>query len=58
MNKLKEKILKGALKSLEIVGIDNIKKIIRNSEEEKREQGLLFCGSTDIPPFRNIYFGN
>ncbi len=54
MNDLKEKILRGALKSLESVGIDNLKKVIRNSEEEKREHGLLFCGATDIPPFGNI----
>lgn len=54
MNGLKEKILQGALKSLESAGIDNLKKVIHNSEEEKREQGLLFCGSTDVPPFGDL----
>lgn len=54
MNELKEKILQGALKSLETVSMDKLKKVIRTSEEEKREHGLLFCGSTDIPPFENV----
>lgn len=54
MNDLKEKILQGVLKSLETIGTDKLKKLIRMSEEEKREHGLLFCGSTDIPPFENV----
>ena len=54
MNDLKEKILQGASKSLETFSIDKLKKIIITSEEEKREHGSLFCGTTDIPPFGNI----
>lgn len=54
MNDLKEKILQGVLKSLETISTDKLKKLIRTSEEEKREHGLLFCGSTDIPPFENV----
>ncbi len=54
MNDLKEKILQGTLKSLETVSMDKLKKVIHISEEEKREHGLLFCGSTDIPPFGDI----
>jgi len=54
MSDLKKKILQGTSKSLETIGIDKLKKVIRMSQEEKREHGLLFCGDTDIPPFGNI----
>lgn len=54
MNNLKEKILQDTLKSLETFSIDKLKKVIRISEEEKRERALLFCADTDIPPFGNI----
>lgn len=55
MDILKEKILQGTLRSLETFSIDKLKKIIIASEQEKREHGSLFCGTTDIPPFGNIY---
>lgn len=54
MNDLKKKILQGTSKSLETIGINKLKRIIHDSEEEKCEHGLLFCSSTDIPPFENI----
>jgi len=54
MNVLKEKILQGALRSLETFSIDKLNDIINKSEKEKREYGLLFCGSTDEPPFGNL----
>ena len=51
MNNLKEKILDGVLKSLENFSINKLNDIIIRSENEKREYGILFCGSTDEPPF-------
>lgn len=53
MDKIKEKILHGTLKSLGTVGIYNLKKVILKSEEEKREHALLFCG-IDTSPFEKI----
>jgi len=54
MDNLKEKILQGTLRSLETFSINKLKNIINKSEKEKREYGLLFCGSTDEPPFGNL----
>lgn len=52
-NELKNKILQGAIKSLDTIGNNNLKQIINQSEREKREYGLMFCGD-EIPPFGNI----
>lgn len=54
MINLKEKILDGVRKSLETFSIDKLSEVIRKSEKEKREYGLLFCGSTDVPPFGDL----
>lgn len=54
MNNLKEKILQGTLGSLENFSINKLNDIIIRSEKEKREYGILFCGSTDEPPFGNL----
>ncbi len=54
MDNLKEKILIGTLRSLETFSIDKLNDIIIRSEKEKREYGLLFCGSTDEPPFGDL----
>lgn len=51
---LKEKILHGALKSLETFSIDKLEDIIIKSEKEKREYGIIFCGDTNVPPFGEI----
>lgn len=55
-NNPKEKILQGALKSLETFSINKINDIIRESEKEKLEYGIIFCSDTDIPPFGNITY--
>ena len=54
MDNLKEKILHGTLKSVETFSINKLNDIIIRSEKEKREYGLLFCGTTDKPPFGDL----
>lgn len=55
---LKEKILHGALKSLETFSINKLNDIIRKSEEEKTEYGMIFCSDTDKPPFESITYSD